>query len=293
MRETLLAIIEAEWARMADAVAHAGPGFSAPVRVAAGRKMQGDVAVIPLRGFLAKGEPSGIMGMLFGGTSADRFARDVVAALRDPSIGAVVMDVDSPGGEVAGTPEAAAMIRDARGGKPLISVANTIMGSAAYYIGAQADEVVVSPSGMVGSVGVFAAHVDESKALETEGRKVSLISYGRRKVEGNPYEPLTDEARASIQARVDYAGELFVADVAKGRTSSAMGRRVSADKVRAGYGEGAPLVAPEAVAAGVADRIATLDEVLSELVRGRSPRGGARAYDASELAARAALADFR
>jgi len=243
----------------------------AAARLIPARKSVGSVAVIPLSGFLSQ-KPS-LFSMLFGGTSVEAFAREVVAALGDQSIGAVVLDVDSPGGEVFGVTEAATAIRAARGTKPLVAVANPIAASAAYWLAAQADEVVVTPSGLAGSVGVFTVHQDVSKALEQQGVGVRFISYGRRKTEGNPVEPLSEDALASIQARVDEAGRTFEADVAKGRG-------VSVAKVHSDFGEGGILTASQAVAAGAADRVATLDEVVGRLVGGRKPKGGFRAYDA-------------
>lgn len=245
----------------------------AAARLIPARKSVGNVAIVPLSGFITAKPEQSLFSMLFGGTSALAFAREVVSSLNDPSIGAVVMDVDSPGGDAVGMTEAATAIRNARGQKPLVAVANSIATSAAYWLASQAHELVVTPSALVGSIGVFSAHVDQSKALESEGLKVTFISSARRKTEGNSAEPLSDEAAAGMQARVDYFHGLFVADVAKGR-------KVSASKVSSDYGEGAVLTADAAVKAGLADRIATLDEVVSSLAGGYRPaRMPARAYD--------------
>jgi len=242
----------------------------AAARLIPAKRSVGSVAVIPLSGFLTQ-KPS-LFSMLFGGSSVREFAREVVTALADPSVGAVVMDVDSPGGEVFGVPEAALAIRSARGTKPLMAVANPIAASAAYWLAAQADEMAVTPSGLAGSIGVFATHVDESKALEQAGLAVTFISYGRRKTEGASTAPLSEDALATIQARVDAFGRMFEADVAKGR-------RVSAGKVAKDFGEGAVMTAEESVKAGLADRVATLDEVVAKVANGYRPAGVARAYD--------------
>jgi len=253
----------------------------AAVRLIPARKSVGAVAVIPLSGFLTQ-KPS-LFSMLFGGTSVQAFAQEVVAALGDPSVGAVIMVIDSPGGEVFGVTEAATAIRNARGSKPLVAVADPIAASAAYWLAAQADEVVVTPSGIVGSVGVFTVHVDQSKALEREGLAVTFISYGERKTEGNPAEPLSEAALSAVQARVDEAGQQFEADVAKGR-------KISAAKVHADYGRGGILTASQALAAGVVDRIGTLDEVVAKAANGYRPKTATRAHDETELRARAVLA---
>jgi signal peptide peptidase SppA len=273
-----------------EARTHAGDSIMreklrSPEAVAAlspGRKVSGDLAVINLSGFITQ-KPS-IMSILFGGTSAEAFAQAVVGALGDDSIGAVVMNVDSPGGTVFGVPEAAAAIRAVRGSKPLLAVANPLMASAAYYLASQADEIVALPSALVGSIGVYVAHVDESKALEREGLNVTEITYGRRKAELSSAAPLTEEARTALQDRVDYYGKLFESDVAKGR-----GIQVST--VRANYGEGAIFTAKDAQAAGLIDRIGTLDQVIGELAAGRRPSPRmALEVDPIEISARAVLA---
>lgn len=151
-----------------------------------------------------------------------------------------------------------------RGRKPIVAVADSLAASAAYWIASQADEVVATPSALVGSVGVVAAHVDESRVLEGSGLRVSLIHYGERKVDGASSAPLSDRARADIQRRVDTFGEACVSDVAAGRG-------VPVATVRERYGRGGVLVARDALAAGVVDRIATLEDVVGQAAGGRLP----------------------
>jgi signal peptide peptidase SppA len=181
--------------------------------------------------------------------------------MNDPNVKAIVLNVDSPGGGVYGVDELATEIRAARGEKPIVAVANSQMASAAYYIGAAADEIVVTPGGEVGSIGVFMAHQDLSEALKLEGVGVTLISAGKYKTESNPFEPLTEEARAALQKTVNAYYDAFVSAVSKGRD-------VRASEVRGGFGEGRMVVAKEAVALGMADRIETLDETIDRLGRG-------------------------
>jgi ClpP class serine protease len=164
-----------------------------------------------------------------------------------------------------------------------VAVANPLAASAAYWIAAQADELAVTPSGLAGSVGVLAVHVDESKALEQAGLTVTPITYGRRKREAAGIGPLSEEGLAGIQERVDYFGKMFERDVAAGR-------KVSAAKVSADFGEGAMLTAEQAVKAGAADRVATLDEVVARLADGYKKLGAARAaHDPAEIRMRARL----
>lgn len=241
-------------------------------RLAAARERQaarprpvsgGAVAVIPLMGVIVP--RASMFSQMSGGTSLDRFRSQIRKAAADPDIGSIVLDVDSPGGSVDLVPEAAADIRQARANKRVVAVANTEAASAAYWLASQADELVVTPSGAVGSIGVFAAHEDYSVALEMEGIKTTLVSAGKYKVEGNPFEPLTDEARQAIQDDVDHYYGMFVADVAKGRGTTA-------GKVRAGFGEGRMVTAQRAVELGMADRVGTLEDTIA-----RAARGGVRA----------------
>lgn len=226
--------------------------------------IQGDIAVMNLNGTIWP-RGGGAIFEFFGLTSAEQFGRNFMAAMTDSRIGAVVIDTSSPGGAVSGIDELSKLIFDARGSKPIVAVANHLMASAAYWIGTAADELVVTPSGEVGSVGVFAAHQDASAALEREGVKTTLISAGKFKTEGNPYEPLTDEARASLQARVDDYYGMFVKAVARNRG-------VGVNDVRNGFGEGRVVGAQQAVALGMADRVETLDQVLERL--SKRQRGG-------------------
>lgn len=210
-----------------------------------------------------------------GGTSVEQFSQRFRSAVANPNVGAIVIDVDSPGGAVDGVPELAAEIRNARGSKPIIAHANTLAASAAYWLASQADEVVVTPSGEVGSIGVFAAHRDISEQLAMDGEKVTLIHAGKYKVEGNPYEPLTDEARDEIQRKVDGAYIDFLEAVAAGRG-------VSTKKARTDFGEGRTLSARDALAAGMVDRVETFDATLNR-VRGRVSAQRRRAAQAVEF----------
>jgi len=233
------------------------PSSSAPMT-----KRGGGVAVIPVRGVIA--HRMGAMDESSGGTSTERIGAMLRQVMADDSVGTIVLDVDSPGGTVPGVHELADQIFEmrGRGTKRFVAVANSLMASAAYWIASQCDEIISIPSGRVGSIGVFAAHEDLSAALEKEGIKVTLVSYGKFKVEGNPFEALSAEGLAQMQGRVDQAGEQFSLDVARGR-----GVRVSA--VKGGFGQGRALGASEARSVGLIDGIGTLEAVVSNLVVGR------------------------
>lgn len=205
------------------------------------------------------------------------FQRAFSESAADPTLAGMVINIDSPGGWIDLVPETAAMIRKARrADRPIVAVANTLAASAAYWIASAADELVVTPSGEVGSIGVYVLHEDVSEALAAEGINMQFISEGPRKVEINPFGPLTPEASAALQARVRYSYDLFVADIAKGRKVSEAVVRADPEKSDKHFGGGRVYGAKEAVRLGMADRVATLDETITRLIGGGA-RQSARA----------------
>lgn len=237
----------------------------------------GNVAVIPLFGMIThRGEIVDCAPT----ASSMAYGQEVRAAAADAQIEAIVLEGDTPGGEVIGVPEAAAAIRDARAVKPVVAVANGVAASAGYWLLSQADEFLVTLSGMVGSIGVYGLHEDVSQALAAQGVKVTLVSAGKYKVEGNSFEPFSDEARGAMQADVNRYYDMFVKDVARGR-------KVSVDAVRGGFGEGRMVGAKAAVDQGMATGIGGVEEAVrraSALARERA-KGGASAMTVAEAQA--------
>ncbi|MBX6394060.1 MAG: S49 family peptidase [Burkholderiales bacterium] len=233
-------------------------GAASGAQVGAARS--GSVAVIPLHGVIVN--RADMFDEVSGAASLDRFRARFREALSDDSVGSILLHVDSPGGAVDGVPETADEIMAARGRKPITAIADTVAASAAYWIASAADELVVTPSGEAGSIGVYAAHADLSKAHEMLGVKMTLLHYGENKVLGNPFEPLSEAAREAIQSRVDDYGRMFDAAVARQR-----GVKVS--DVRERFGQGLVFGAKESVSRGMADRVATFEETLQRM---RSPR---------------------
>ncbi len=229
------------------------------------RKQGNNVAIVPVRGVIAHRMEA--MSASSGGASCEAISSMLRQAFADESVGTVVLDVDSGGGTVQGVPELVDEIQQlkGRGTKQLIAMINGIAGSAALWIASQADEIVCIPSGEVGSIGVFSVHKDLSAALAKEGITITLIKAGKFKTEGNPFEPLSEETRARVQDKVDEAYALFE-----------VGLNPNINRVRSDYGEGRMLTAKEAKAAGLIDRIGTMDETLSRLV-GKSSKAGMRA----------------
>lgn len=204
------------------------------------------------------------------GTSTERVSRSLRQALADPAVKAIVFHHDSPGGSVSGVQELAAEIFAARGQKPIIAQVDSLSASASYWLASPCDEVVITPSGEVGSIGVYMMHRDVSAAAEMDGLKITFVKAKDSpfKVEGNPYEELGDEAAAHLQREVDSYMADFVGAVAKGRG-------VSVAKVKSDFGKGRTMRAQDAVKAGMADRVATMDETLKRVGK-MKPAGAAR-----------------
>lgn len=266
---TLDGLAAAPWALdrsvLVELVNHAqrGEAFTAAVRQPQAPSQRGAIAVIPIYGMIE--HRSSFLLDMFGGTSIEDIRASLRSAIADPQVSSIVLDVDSPGGGVAGVTELAAEIRAARGQKRIVAVANTTAASAAYWLAAQADQLLVSPSGQVGSIGIYAVHMEMSEHLAAEGIKATIISAGERKVDGNEYEPLSDAARAEMQRRADTFNAQFTNDVAKGR-------RVPAAKVTADYGQGAVFLSQAALSAGLVDGIGTLDDALRLAARPPAPQ---------------------
>lgn len=246
--------------RAADGLSFTGADLHAelgvPMPRAQGTGADGRIAVIPIMGAIANRAHS-------MGTGADRIAAMVDEAVNSARVDGIVFDVHSPGGTVVGTPELADTIFRASQVKPTASVANGLMASAAYWAGAAANEVVVTPSGEIGGIGIIALHEDHAADLEAKGIRVTEFSAGKYKTQGAPWKALTEEDAAYMDSRVQTAYDWFVKDVARFRTRE--GRNVTPAAVRSGYGEGRALTAKDAVAAGLADRIDSLEGTIARM----------------------------
>lgn len=212
------------------------------------------VAVLQVMGALAhrskmEADSSYILGY-------NEVATKLENAMNDPAVHAVAAIVDSPGGEAQGAFELAQRTFEFRGKKPMVAVADGMAASAAYLFASAAEHIVVTDTGYAGSIGVAMRHVDISRLLANQGIHVESIFAGENKIDGNPYEKLPPRVRADFQAEVDKLYGMFVAAVARntGMTADA----VRATQARTYMGEAA-------VRAGLASRLASTDQILTEL----------------------------
>ena len=216
------------------------------------------IAVIPVVGTIT--QRAGMMTEWCGGTSTQQISAALGDALRDDAVGQILMEFDTPGGSVFGVSELGDEIAAAAKTKPIVGVANSLSASAGYWLMSQCSQAYVTPGGEVGSIGVWMAHEDWSKAMSDSGVVTTMVSAGKFKVEGNPYEPLGDDARAFMQSRVDDYYGAFVRGVARGRG-------VGVQQVRDGMGQGRVLGADEALAQGMVDGVAPVTEIVRRMQR--------------------------
>lgn len=222
-----------------------------------GYEIRDGVAVLPVYGVLAK--RMNLFSSISGGASYEMVAKDFAQAMNDPAVEAIVLVVDSPGGAIDGVQKLGDAIFSARSVKPVGAIADGMMASAAYWIGAQADVVVAaSDTTMIGSIGVVSAHRDISAAEEKAGVKTTEITAGKYKRIASEFAALSDEGRAEIQERVDYLYEIFVGAVAKARG-------VGVDVVLENMADGRVFIGQQAVKAGLVDGVSTLDELIANL----------------------------
>ncbi|MGP3726079.1 S49 family peptidase [Cereibacter sphaeroides] len=212
-------------------------------------RVEGSVAVIEVTGTLV--HRGGWIGQSSGTTSYEGLMAQITAAVADPSVRGIALEIDSYGGEVAGLFDLADAIRAARAVKPVRAFVAEAALSAAYAIASQAERIVLPRTGAVGSIGVLLVHADFSQAMADRGVAVTLIHAGRHKVDGNPYEALPEGVRADLQARVEASRALFAETVAAGR-----GARLTRQQALAT--EAQVLDGAAAVAAGLADEVSDL-----------------------------------
>ena len=219
------------------------------------------IAVIPVHGALSK--RAGFFDAFFGLTSYEVLEETLERALHDPDISGILLDIDSPGGEVSGLFDLADFIYASREIKPIWACANDDAYSAAYAIASSAEKIFVTRTGGVGSIGVIATHIDQSSFDEKLGVKYTTIFAGDRKNDFTPHAELTNEASKLLQKEVDRLYGLFTSLVSRNRgLSDAQVRNTEAGLF---FGE-------NALSAGLADQIMTLPDALDLMTLELQPK---------------------
>jgi signal peptide peptidase SppA len=223
------------------------------------------VAIVSIDGSLM--HKSGYIGASSGAMGYDGIAAQIDSANANPNVRGILLDVNSPGGEVAGCQALAEKIKASA--KPVWAIANEQAASAAYWIASSASRLLITDTAEVGSIGVLTAHADYSNQLEADGIKVTLIFAGAHKVDGNPYEALPEAVRTEFQAEINALREKFAGAVAanRGKTVGA----VLGTEARMYRGQAA-------VDNKLADAVMSYDQTLAEfksfLTAGKGRKGG-------------------
>lgn len=224
-------------------------------------RVRDGVAIIDITGPLFK--KANLFVQISGATSYEIARRDLQVALDDPAVSAIMLKIDSPGGEANGCDELATAIYEARGKKPITSYVSGMACSGGYWIASAADNIVVSDLAVLGSIGVVLGITDRKKADEKNG--VSRIDFVSSQSPGKRPDHGTDEGKARIQKMVDDLAEVFVSAVAKHRG-------VTPETVIEKFGAGGVEIGAKAVALGMADKVGQFEATFMSLVKGGSTR---------------------
>jgi signal peptide peptidase SppA len=238
----------------------------AAVEQAMGRKLENKyravtvvdgVAILSIEGMIAK--RMNLFAEISGGVSTQMLQRDFAMAMDDQEVHSIILNIDSPGGEVSGTQDFASQVFAARGKKPVIAVCNGTMASGAYWIGSSADQVFITANtDMVGSIGVVISHTDMSKAEAQRGMKVTEITAGKYKRIASEHEPLSAEGHDELKSVADQIYTVFVNDIARNRNTDV-------DTVLSDMADGRIFIGQKAIAAGLVDGVKTASQVLAKL----------------------------
>lgn len=221
--------------------------------------LRNGVAIVTAEGPLFK--RANLMTEFSGASSYDVLRRDLQAAVDNLGVKAILLNIDSPGGEAAGIGELAAAVRDVRGVKPIVAYVGDLGASAAYWLATAADSIVVGAGAALGSIGVRASYADSS--ARDAARGVATVEFVSSQSPFKKSDITSDEGRGRVQARVDALAQVFVEAVA-------VNRGVSVDRVLDAFGKGDVLIGQAAVAAGMADSIGTFEGTLAALAAGET-----------------------
>lgn len=257
--------MDEEWLRTLRSIALGEGEGAEAVAARLGRPLQNTqtvtnrdgVAIVPVAGPIFR--YANLFTQVSGATSVEIFARDFRAALDDPNVRAIVLEINSPGGQVDGVNEAARMIFEARTVKPVVAYISWLGTSAAYWLAAAASEVVVEATAIVGQIGAVLA-------VSRDDKDEGVIEFVSAQSPNKRPDLSTDAGRAQIQATVDAIGEVFVGTVAEFRG-------VDRETVLRDFGAGGVRVGAQAIVAGLADRQGSLERTIAQLTTGYRPKG--------------------
>jgi signal peptide peptidase SppA len=218
------------------------------------------VAVIPVEGPLMR--YASMFSRISGATSYATIARDFGLAIKDPNIKSILLNIDSPGGQVNGVGELASIIHASRGIKPIYAYISNEGASAAYYLASAAEHIIAAPSAIVGSIGTVAAFPNP----KADGQTSKTIEIVSSQSPNKRVDITTKEGKSQIQAIVDSLAQVFVDAVA-------LHRNTTVEDVLDNYGQGGVFVGQQALDAGMVDAIGSYEStiaIMSELTKSQN-----------------------
>jgi len=268
-QESFDAYTAADARKLADPKFSAASDYSSEV-MAQIYSVQQNVGVISVKGSLVEGSAG--YGVFFGQTGYDDIRAALVAAVSNPEVKSILLDVSSGGGQVSGVDDTAQLISRINAVKPVVTYTGSTMGSAALWLGASASYAVAGKTAIVGSLGVIMVHMDHSRRLEANGVKPTVIRAGSEKALASPYEPLSEKAQAGLQSQADILYGVFLNHVASSRGVSA----TNGDKK---FGQGRTFIGQQAVDVGLVDKLGTYEDAFAkaQAMRPSKKKGGMQA----------------
>jgi signal peptide peptidase SppA len=242
------------WAHVSEA-AHEPQGISSTFELSENVKKDavqyvGSTAIVDVNGVIGRKFSSFLNSS--GVTSVDVLDNIMRHLANDEFTKSIVLNMDTPGGAVTGTPETADTIAEVGAEKPVVAFADGLMASAGYWLAASADSIIASKSADVGSIGVYLAFLDVSRKLDSEGVTLELFKRGKFKGMGVPGSSLTEEQRELLQSGVDKIYDEFTSFVRSNR------------RVDSSAFEGQTFTGQDAIDAGLVDRIGTISDAIAE-----------------------------
>ena len=219
-------------------------------------KVANGVAIIRIDGTLVN--RGAYVGASSGLISYEGIKQQLKTASHDTQVKSIILDMNTPGGEAVGCAECAAIVRQVAQQKPVVALVNGMAASAGYKIASAASKIVTTSSGFSGSIGVVLVHADSSEKLKKDGVAATIIYAGDHKVDGNPFEPLPDSVKQTLQMQVDDLYSEFLTIVAEGRGEKLTTEMARATQAKLFRGE-------KAIEAGLADEIGSFESVFMEL----------------------------
>jgi len=218
-------------------------------------QVQDGVAIVSMSGSLSNGSAG--YGIYYGMLGYEDLRNILAQVVSNPGVSAIVLNVDSGGGAVAGVQETAQLLSRVNAVKPVVTYTGSMMASAAIWIGANASYVMASETAVVGSIGIIRVHMDYSESMKMDGIKATVIRAGEEKALASPYEPLSDTAKNNMQTQANQMYSIFIKDIAKARN-------IPVAQADTSFGQGKEFLGKAAMSVGLIDAVGSLEDAFAK-----------------------------